>query len=1482
MSEDEVPPPRFAGRTYSRTKQAPASRVDDTADGKGVPLKAAVSISRWGKANYVPFREGSEGSTDAKRIKLEVKPEDPFSFETDDKRKLSPVKKEPVPQPQEPRQSTKLPASRIVVKNDGTEQIVVTKEENVNKSSTLRTYTRTTAKTPIILDQFIEVGKTEITPTGETKFYPGTNLASPRDSSQDAKYSSNEEDDDIYPIEFRREPLKTYSGEVVTPVDKPDSPPLRKSGYKKKGGPRGRKPLTVSDPGLIEEYKRNYAAQQLKGKPDTATGGLNNSTVVFKKEVANEDQGTTVVVVCKPKKQVEKVEVHAKHAIKTNPKPKSSLFTITLDGSQESAGENGNTESTGSTPVQNVAVRTSSRIRNLAHVAADMEGVSSQGSGAVSQSESSTLNRRGANDTIGAADSATSQTISTPSSVDTSQSETLTGRGKRYRIFKSRAPQVDDDLRPPVFGDELEEESPLPVVGEQHLIQNESAQETVVYIELNMTSEDNSSDPACVIPTTVEDCIISEDLSGLKPIDPEAARESLAAKLRNMEKEDHVEFETSNITDCPSPRKSRYKKRDAPPGRKPLTVTDPQLIEECKRNFAAQQQKGKLDTSVDGLNNSKVLFQKEVANEDQGTTVVVVCQPIKQVENVAARPRIQNISQLAAHSEGSQSQSQATPKSGAETASSQSVSTPSSLESDNSAGSSKRYRIFKSRAPHVDEDLKPPVFGDDLDEESPMPASDEQHGVIYLDVDVATAEPSEMEVDPLSIKQIDSSAARESLAARLRTMEKYNDSDSTGDNMSESSENIQSQESPLNSQSTNEEGSQKEAASPPRKFFKSKKFSLSSIDHHRKLLGGSPQKGSPAKVTYNPRTWNNAKDADEEKESNIAKPGLDEDIVLIKDSSKGPKLKREVHYPERTYDEAYTSLRVSKTHKELYTVVHHVKQSHEVQELGETQDFMDEVDYLLDSLQDSKSKSIRCLSCLKLAGKCISPAFRMHMRAHGTVTKIFSLLHDACSDPCLALSTSAMMFMLSRDRLNMDLDRDSLNLMLKLNEVDSADKGNMSTSGDLEKTKVRVQELLAQLQQETHAREIDLGFVSTGNLALESLLSLTSRRAGEWFKEELRSFGGLDHIVDSVTNCEKNLPEDLTQDIQNALPVLRKLDRCLRVLENISFMNSDNQNYLIAYKNAALLQSCTRLLRMCQKCMPTYTVQDSVEENKAVKDTPGFTVLTCMLAVLRVLLNITHEHILGGLDSTHETSLMTTIVKCLTTTQWCVPIEQRFDLAILCLGLLINLVENRETNRQIMMEMETQVKYTEKEQPKTMSAIKAVVQLFVQREQAARELEEDREISSGDTTTAESPNKSGEWKESDSGIQWITNSLKKAREEEGEKSMAPSGSNKSVEGEDANQTILEDDEETFTRALLKAGKHMENSIVASYAGLLLGTTIINNKEYAKTVKQLIPHEDFGPMIKMLKKFLNFMSLTTAFGSTDVNNITKVIDVLESA
>ena len=39
--------------------------------------------------------------------------------------------------------------------------------------------------------------------------------------------------------------------------------------------------------------------------------------------------------------------------------------------------------------------------------------------------------------------------------------------------------------------------------------------------------------------------------------------------------------------------------------------------------------------------------------------------------------------------------------------------------------------------------------------------------------------------------------------------------------------------------------------------------------------------------------------------------------------------------------------------------------------------------------------------------------------------------------------------------------------------------------------------------------------LQTGFLAMETLLSLTSKKAGDWFKEELRTLGGLDHIVNT-------------------------------------------------------------------------------------------------------------------------------------------------------------------------------------------------------------------------------------------------------------------------------------------------------------------------------------------------------------------------------
>lgn len=69
----------------------------------------------------------------------------------------------------------------------------------------------------------------------------------------------------------------------------------------------------------------------------------------------------------------------------------------------------------------------------------------------------------------------------------------------------------------------------------------------------------------------------------------------------------------------------------------------------------------------------------------------------------------------------------------------------------------------------------------------------------------------------------------------------------------------------------------------------------------------------------------------------------------------------------------------------------------------------------------------------------------------------------------LALCTSLVMFMLSRDRLNMDLDDQSVTLMLSLLGVDNQEiSASMTAAGKraLNRNKDRVKEVYEQLQKE--------------------------------------------------------------------------------------------------------------------------------------------------------------------------------------------------------------------------------------------------------------------------------------------------------------------------------------------------------------------------------------------------------------------------------
>uniref|UniRef100_A0AAY4AUU7 Wings apart-like protein homolog n=1 Tax=Denticeps clupeoides TaxID=299321 RepID=A0AAY4AUU7_9TELE len=400
----------------------------------------------------------------------------------------------------------------------------------------------------------------------------------------------------------------------------------------------------------------------------------------------------------------------------------------------------------------------------------------------------------------------------------------------------------------------------------------------------------------------------------------------------------------------------------------------------------------------------------------------------------------------------------------------------------------------------------------------------------------------------------------------------------------------------------------------------------------------------------------------------------------------------------------------------------------------------------------------------------------------------------------------------------MDLDRACLELMIRLLELEQDHSvDDQLTAKEMSKVKEKIRKLC----ETVHNKHLDLENITTGHLAMETLLSLTSKRAGDWFKEELRLLGGLDHIVDKVKECVENLSEE--EDKEKLVASLWGAERCLRVLESVTVHNPENQAYLIAYKESQLIVSSARGLQHCEQMIQRYSREVNSSSSAADSTLPhcshsnvGKAVEDCMRAVIGVLLNLTHDNEWGSTKTGEQDKLMVTALNCVLRVPRYLPQEQRFDIRVL---------------------------------------------LFLEREQAAVLAE-----AQTDDIISEAPkpqlDQSGEWQETSGEIQWVASENNDADDKEKEKKEE------------------EDEELDLNKALQHAGKHMEDSIVASYTALLLGCLCQGSPMNVTTVREHLPKGDFSIMTEMLKKFLNFMNLTCAVGTTGQKSISRVIDYLE--
>ncbi|XP_011162154.1 protein wings apart-like [Solenopsis invicta] len=573
--------------------------------------------------------------------------------------------------------------------------------------------------------------------------------------------------------------------------------------------------------------------------------------------------------------------------------------------------------------------------------------------------------------------------------------------------------------------------------------------------------------------------------------------------------------------------------------------------------------------------------------------------------------------------------------------------------------------------------------------------------------------------------------------------------------------------------------------------------------------------------------------------------------VAYEEEFEPSQLTRVVTYPAVDADfedeaDVVTSVRCGRKVKGFYTVVKNVKKAHQIQESGEFQEFNDDVEYILDTLRENNPNATRCLSAIRLASKCMAPAFRMHVRAHGTVAKFFKALHDATKDQSLGLCTATVMFVLSQDRLAMDLDRDCLELMLSLLESDASHKDALDDCGlshtELLKNKEKVRQLCADIQAQGHAKHLNLDNITVGQLAMETLLSLTSKRAGEWFKEELRELGGLEHIVKTIRECHRHIN---SQNVLRSgwtdplLDKLRKVDRCLRVLENVTHMNEENQVYLLKYDEGILVSTLASLYHLCGQEIPIYPTTDPSD-----KSSTGAVVRECLFAIIKVLINLTHRfngQSFGSKSVGAQVGVLDCSLFLLLRVPESLPEEKRFDMMMLALILLINLVEQCDDNKRLLIDSKAPLS-SENIFDAEESGVASLIDLFYKQEELARAEEQKTDA--------------------------ILDGKK-----DSEQTETVSTTTKSQE---------EFIEETVTKLLQKAGRHMEHTLIGSYVVLLLGYLIMDNKEYESLVRSRLPDKNFATMVSVLQKFFNFMNLTASneVSSCGIAATEKVIKFLK--
>jgi hypothetical protein len=488
---------------------------------------------------------------------------------------------------------------------------------------------------------------------------------------------------------------------------------------------------------------------------------------------------------------------------------------------------------------------------------------------------------------------------------------------------------------------------------------------------------------------------------------------------------------------------------------------------------------------------------------------------------------------------------------------------------------------------------------------------------------------------------------------------------------------------------------------------------------------------------------------------------------------------------------------------------------------GEREDFTQDFDYFMTEMEkEGVSENIVFLSLQSMTKKAIKIEFRNFLRRKTALSRIFKVINSHIESTRICAVASVFIYFMARDRQCFDADETFISLIMPLlkTKPDISDK----TFDGAVKTLWPILEEWSRVTAELINKPVNIGLTketfNASYLMLEALALVCMHKHDKNLQNRLYNIGCLHWIIVKVEKLTKKLSK-CKDTGEGAVGTIGELNRCMRIMETSSVYNKNNQTYMMTGGNFALLQACTSLMQTFQKFV--LNAEESIR----------IVTFDSMCTVLRVLLNMTHDNELCCTKLGDMNNFLEFCVNCTTElSPKYAPKDKYFDIILLCCALLVNLAEKSTAIRSRLMEMTPRIYDSETKTIKEDNAVNVFTQLFIRHESAARTVDEefDKEFELDDIP------------------------------EDDDDTVAVADDGRLHRGEDMSEA---DALQAIQAAMTKADSQMEDSVMSSYFGLLLGCLIQRDTQNAMKVRDMLPSKNFTPLIEQLNRFKEFMEMT---------------------